>query len=286
MGFAPTIWWLLAGRAISGITSSSIGTTYAYLADLTPPQKRAGAFGLLGAVFGLGFLLGPGIGGLLGDPNGSLDIPALHLNFHFHGDPRLPFFVAGGLSLCNVLLGFVVLPESLPPERREAFRWRRANPWAAFRLLQSHADLLPLAGVQLIALCANYALLTLLLMCGAVGFAIFGLATTSNAFVIGVPITTLWGMAAAATQSLMSHRVAPWEQGKLQGANMGLSSIAGLIAPLSFGWIYSQFTGPLAHVGLPGAPFLAAAILLVLALGLALLAGKAAKRREADEPSP
>jgi DHA1 family tetracycline resistance protein-like MFS transporter len=336
MGFAPTIWWLLAGRAISGITSSSIGTTYAYLADLTPPKKRAGAFGLLGAVFGLGFLLGPGVGGLLGDPNGELRIPQLHIDFHFHGDPRLPFFVAGGLSLLNVLLGFVVLPESLPRERRERFRWRRANPWAAFRLLQSHPDLLPLAGVQLIALCANYALLTLFplyvrdrfhwtagwrgltlvimgacagvvqavltgvfakvfgeritvaiaLACGAVGFAIFGLATTSNAFVIGVPITTLWGMAAAASQSLMSHRVAPWEQGKLQGANMGLSSIAGLIAPLSFGWIYSQFTGPLARYGLPGAPFVAAAVALVLALVLALLAGKAAKQREAVEPSP
>lgn len=110
MGFAPTIWWLLAGRAISGITSSSIGTTYAYLADLTPPNKRAGAFGLLGAVFGLGFLLGPGVGGLLGDPNGELRIPQLHLDFHFHGDPRLPFFVAGALSLLNVLLGFMVLP--------------------------------------------------------------------------------------------------------------------------------------------------------------------------------
>jgi DHA1 family tetracycline resistance protein-like MFS transporter len=104
--------------------------------------------------------------------------------------------------------------------------------------------------------------------------------------VIGVPITTLWTMAAAASQSLMSHRVAPWEQGKLQGANMGLSSIAGLIAPLSFGWIYSQFTGPLAGAGLPGAPFLAAAALLLLALALALMAGKAAKQRETGEPSP
>lgn len=335
MALAPSIWWLLLGRSISGVTSSSIGTTFAYLADVTPAKKRAAAFGLLGGVFGLGFILGPGLGGLLGDRNGELSLPWWHVTLHFHGDPRLPFFVAGGLSLLNVVFSFLALPESLPRERREEFRWRRANPWAAFRLLQSHPDLLPLAGVQFLAQCANYALLTLFslyvhdqfhwspgwigltlvimgafaglvqagltgpmtkilgerltiavaLVCGAVGFAIFGLAPTSRIFVIGVPITTLWGMAAASTQSLMSHRVAAYEQGKLQGANMGLASIAGLFAPLAFGAVYSEFTGPLAGWGVPGAPFLAAGLALLSALGLAIWAGKAAKRRENEEPA-
>lgn len=333
MAFSPTIWWLLVGRAISGITSSSIGTTFAYLADITPEKKRAGAFGLLGAVFGLGFLLGPVIGGVLGDPGGEVRIPQLHLHWRFHGDPRLPFFVAGGLSLLNVAFGYFVLPESLHRARREPFRWRRANPWAAFRLLQSHPDLLPLAGIQILAQSANYVLLTLFplfvrdrfhwtpgwigltlaitaicagfvqavltsvfvkgfgervtiavaLACGSVGFAIFGFAETSNAFVIGVPIVTLWGMAVAATQALMSRCVESYEQGKLQGANMGLASVAGMIAPVAFGWLYTEFTGPLQAWRLPGAPFVGASLILVLALVLELFAGKASRKRAAAD---
>src|ERR1700682_5925272 len=110
MALAPTLGWLFVGRVISGITAASITTGTAYVADVGRPGKRAGAFGLIGAAFGVGFVLGPALGGLLGN-----------------SDPRLPFWVAGGLSLANALYGFFVLPESLPLEKRKAFTLRRAN---------------------------------------------------------------------------------------------------------------------------------------------------------------
>src|SRR5213596_3459115 len=111
MALAPTLSWLFLGRVISGITAASISTGTAYVADVVEPEKRAGAFGLIGSAFGVGFVLGPALGGLLGN-----------------SDPRLPFWVAGGLSLANALYGYFVLPESLPPEKRKTFTWRRANP--------------------------------------------------------------------------------------------------------------------------------------------------------------
>jgi DHA1 family tetracycline resistance protein-like MFS transporter len=111
MAWAPTLGWLLVGRIISGITAATFATAGAYIADVTPPEKRAGAFGMLGAAFGVGFVLGPAVGGVLG-----------------HIAPRLPFWVAGAFSIVNALYGLLVLPESLPPERRSPFSWRRANP--------------------------------------------------------------------------------------------------------------------------------------------------------------
>ena len=134
MALAPNLLWLFIGRLISGITSASIGTAYAYIADVTTPDKRAGAFGLLGAAFGLGFVLGPGIGGYFG-----------------HIDPRLPFWIAAGLSLANALYGWLVLPESLPPGRRSGFSWRRANPFGALQLLREHRGLGGLASVAFLS---------------------------------------------------------------------------------------------------------------------------------------
>src|SRR5499427_4638706 len=131
MALAPTLYWLFLGRVISGITAASIAASYAYVADVTPPADRAARFGLLGAGFGVGFVLGPALGGLTG---------AI--------DPRLPFWIAAGLSLLNALYGFFVLPESLPKERRAAFEWRRANPVGALSLLRSQAPLIGLAGVN------------------------------------------------------------------------------------------------------------------------------------------
>jgi MFS transporter, DHA1 family, tetracycline resistance protein len=133
MALAPTIGWLFAGRVISGITSASISTAYAYVADVTPPDKRAARFGLLGAAFGAGFVLGPALGGLAGVVS-----------------PRLPFWIAAGLSLANAAYGFFVLPESLPHSIRTPFAWRRANPLGALVLLRSHAELFGLAGVNFI----------------------------------------------------------------------------------------------------------------------------------------
>src|SRR6185369_10432424 len=138
MALAPTIGWLFVGRVISGITAASITTGTAYVADVVPPEKRAGAFGMIGAAFGVGFVLGPALGGLLGN-----------------SDPRLPFWVAGGLSLANALYGYFVLPESLPPERRKKFTLRRANPVGSLVLLRSHPELFRLATIQFIGYIAH-----------------------------------------------------------------------------------------------------------------------------------
>src|SRR5882672_2869625 len=124
MALAPNLWWLLIGRAISGITAASIATSYAYIADVTEPHLRAARFGMLGVAFGVGFVLGPALGGLAGNV-----------------DPRLPFWIAAALSLGNGLYGLFILPESLPPDRRTPFAWRRANPVGSLKLLRSHPEL-------------------------------------------------------------------------------------------------------------------------------------------------
>src|SRR5881397_3120781 len=131
MALAPTLGWLFVGRLISGITSSTVPTAFAYIADVTPKEKRAGAFGLIGAAFGIGFTLGPVVGGIVGNSN-----------------PRMAFWVAGALSLGNWLYGFLFVPESLNPEHRKTFTWRRANPVGSLVLLRSHPDLWKLATIQ------------------------------------------------------------------------------------------------------------------------------------------
>jgi DHA1 family tetracycline resistance protein-like MFS transporter len=119
MALAPTVWWLFVGRVISGVTSASFSTASAYIADVTPPEKRAGAFGMLSVAFGLGFVLGPALGGVFGEI-----------------DPRLPFWIAAGLSLLNAMYGLFVLPESLAHDRRSIFKWQRANPIGSITLLR------------------------------------------------------------------------------------------------------------------------------------------------------
>ena len=143
MALAPTVWWLFVGRVISGITSASFSTASAYIADVTPPEKRAGAFGMLSAAFGLGFVLGPALGGVLGEI-----------------DPRLPFWVAAGLSLLNAMYGLFVLPESLAHDHRSIFKWQRANPIGSLTLLRSNFELLALAVVMFISYIAHEALPT------------------------------------------------------------------------------------------------------------------------------
>jgi MFS transporter, DHA1 family, tetracycline resistance protein len=131
MALAPNLWWLFVGRVISGISAASIATSYAYIADVTAPELRSARFGMLGVAFGAGFVLGPALGGLAGNV-----------------DPHLPFWIAAGLSLINTLYGFFVLPESLPPDRRAPFAWRRANPLGALTLLRSQRQLRGLATVN------------------------------------------------------------------------------------------------------------------------------------------
>ncbi|MEJ0077319.1 MAG: TCR/Tet family MFS transporter [Alphaproteobacteria bacterium] len=138
MALAPSLAWLFLGRIISGITAASFATGFAYIADVTPAEQRAARFGILGVAFGAGFILGPAIGGLAGSI-----------------DPRLPFWIAAGLGLANFLYGWLILPESLPQDKRMPFSWRRANPIGALRLLRSHRVLTGLAGVNFLSMLAH-----------------------------------------------------------------------------------------------------------------------------------
>jgi DHA1 family tetracycline resistance protein-like MFS transporter len=296
MALAPSLTLLFVGRVISGITAATIATAFAYIADVTTPDERAKSFGVVGLAFGLGLVLGPALGGLLGGL-----------------DPRLPFWVSAAASLANAAFGWFVLPESLPPERRMAFDWKRANPVGSLNLLLSHRQLMGLATIDFITNVAHQVLpsvfvlyagyrygwdettvgLTLAfvgvcsalvqglvvgpavswlgtrraliagLLFGSLGMVIYALAPTGLMFWLGVPVMALWGVVGPSLQDMMSRRVSPSEQGQLQGANSSARSIAGLIGP-------GVFTATFAHMigWLPGAPFLLAALLLVLAAGV------------------
>jgi MFS transporter, DHA1 family, tetracycline resistance protein len=302
MAMAPSLSWLFVGRVISGITAASVPTAGAYIADVTPAEKRAGAFGLMGAAFGFGFVFGPAIGGLLGNV-----------------DPRLPFWAAAGFSLANAAYGFFVLPESLPRERRTKFSWLRANPLGSLKLLRSHRELFGLATVNFLGYIAHESLPSMFvlyagyrygwsagtvglslaavgicsalvsavltrplvarlgersamlagLVCGLMGFGIFAVAGTGMIFVVGIPLISLWGLAGPTAQSMMSRRVGAGEQGQLQGAISSLRGISGLIGPFLFTLTFAYFIGD-GHRHLPGAPYWVAAMLLVGALGLAV----------------
>ncbi len=303
MALAPTLSWLFVGRAISGITAASITTAGAYIADVTPADKRAAAFGMIGAAFGIGFVIGPALGGLLGGI-----------------DPRLPFWVAAGMSLANFCYGWFVLPESLPPEKRTPrFVWKTANPLGALLWLKNHDKLLPLASVHFLSSLAHYVLpstfvlytayryhwgpkevgialglvgiasaivqagltrrlvpklgerraLAIGLGFGVVGFAIYGLAPTGWWMLAGIPVMAFWGLAGPAGQSLMTSHLEPHEQGRLQGGLSSLMGVAGLIGPGLFTQTFAAFIGPQRDWHLPGAPMLVAALLLLFAMAVA-----------------
>ncbi len=302
MALAPSLTWLFVGRVISGITSASVSTAFAYIADVTPAEQRAAVFGKVGVAFGAGFILGPAVGGLLGGM-----------------DPRLPFWVAAGLSFANTLYGLLILPESLPPDRRSPFRWKSANPLGALHLLRSDRVLAGLSVVNFLAQVAHVVLpstfvlyatyrygwdtttvgLTLAMVgicsiavqgaaigpmvrrfgerralllglgCGAVGFLIYGAAPTGPLFWLGIPVMALWGVAGAATQALTTQLVAPDQQGQLQGATNSVQSVSQLVGPFLFTLTFAYFIGNEAPLKLPGAPFLLAALLMLLALLIA-----------------
>jgi DHA1 family tetracycline resistance protein-like MFS transporter len=301
MALAPTIGWLFVGRVISGITAASINTGTAYVADVVAPEKRAAAFGMIGAAFGVGFVLGPALGGLLGN-----------------SDPRLPFWVAGGLSLANAFYGFFILPESLPLERRKPFTLRRANPVGSLVLLRSHPELFRLATIQFIGYVAHevfnvWALYTIFryawregtiglslavvgvcsivisswivpLMVsrvgerrtlyigqffGALGMVFAGLATTGTLFFYSIPVMMLWTISSPAAQGMMTRRVSESEQGELQGAIGSLSSLAWIIGPSLFTFTFAYFIDPAHPWNFPGAPWYLGALLLFVAMSMA-----------------
>lgn len=306
MALAPDLWWLAVGRIIGGITSSSFTACFAYMADITPPEGRARAYGLIGAAFAAGFVAGPALGGILGEFG-----------------PRVPFWAAAGLSALAFLYGLFVLPESLPPEKRMAFSWARANPVGALRLLGSHRDLTGLAasffllhfahhvfsvvyvlyaghrfglavleiglmlavaglldmGVQgalvgpLVKRFGDRAVMIAGFVGGSLGLVAMGLASTPELFAATLIPNALWGLAMPTIQSQMTARVSEREQGQLQGANNSIGSIAGIASPLFFGWLYSQ-----SITSAPGLSFLVAAAVLLLSAAVALIFARIAAR--------
>jgi DHA1 family tetracycline resistance protein-like MFS transporter len=301
MALAPNLWWLFAGRVLSGIATANISTASAYIADVTPPEKRAAAFGMIGSAFGLGFVLGPAIGGVVGTIN-----------------PRLTFWAAAAFALLNTLYGLFVLPESLPAEQRtRTLDWKRANPIGSLRLLRSHHELWGLTWVNFITYLGHevfpnvwviYCIAAFGWSTGSIGLtlALVGaIAAVNQATMVG-PIVkrlgerrtllaslvlaviglTLLGtnngiifliaaviislpMYQASSQALMTRRVGPTEQGELQGALGSIRGISMLLGPSIFTLTFAQFAGPWRSLGLIGAPWLLAALLYAVSLFLA-----------------
>jgi DHA1 family tetracycline resistance protein-like MFS transporter len=303
MAVAPTLSWLFVGRVISGVTASSVPAAFAYIADVTPAEKRAAAFGMIGAAFGIGFVVGPAVGGLLG----------------MYGS-RVPFIAAAALSLLNFAYGLFVLPESLPADRRVArFDWKKANPLGSLELLRSSPGLLGFAAIKFLSSLAHVVLpstfvlyasyryswnertlglclatvgvctglvqggligpaikklgeektLVVGTLLGALGFAGYGLAPTGFWFWLALPFTALWGIANPALQGIMSRHVSGSQQGQLQGANSSIMGIAELLGPGLFTLTFAASIRPERGLNLPGAPFLLAAVILALGALLA-----------------
>jgi DHA1 family tetracycline resistance protein-like MFS transporter len=301
MALAPNLWWLFAGRVLSGIATSNMSTASAYIADVTPPEKRAAAFGMIGSAFGLGFVLGPAIGGLVGNIN-----------------PRLTFWAAAAFALINTLYGMFVLPESLPRERRtQQLEWKRANPVGSLRLLRSHHELWGLTWVNFITYVAHevfpnvwviYCIAAFGWSTGSIGLtlALVGVVAAINQATLVGPIVKRLGerrtllaslvvavtglllmgvnngifflvaaviislpMYQASSQALMTRRVGPAEQGELQGALASVRGISMLIGPSLFAFTFAQFAGPWRSVGLIGAPWILAALLYCVSLAVA-----------------
>lgn len=301
-GFAPSIGWLFLGRMLAGVTGASFTTATAYIADISTPEKRAQNFGLVGAAFGVGFILGPAVGGFLGA----------------YG-PRVPFFVAAGLTLVNFLYGFFILPESLAPENRRPFNWRRANPVGSLMRLGKYPVILGLVaslvliyiagfavqgtwtfytmekfswgektvGLSLAAIGLSFAIVQgglsriiipklgqqrsvyIGLMFSAIGFALFGLASQSWMMFAFMAVYALGGIAGPSIQGIISNQVPANEQGELQGALTSLTSTTSIFGPLIMTNLFSFFTSPAAPAYLPGAPYFLAAILIVVSAALA-----------------
>lgn len=305
LALAPNLAWLFFGRILTGITAASFSTASAYIADVTPPEKRSAAYGIYGATFGLGFILGPALGGYLGDIN-----------------LRLPFWVSAALTLANACYGYFVLPESLPKEIRKPFSWARANPNGSLNLLRSVPGLLPMAfsyftyqlahsvfgsvfvlyadtrfqwkpgqvgqalaivGVlnfivqgalirPMMKVLGERRMVFLGLIGGILGFTAYGVVDNGSMFMASTVLFCTMGFFSAAIQGLMSKRMDPSTQGQLSGANSALNAIAGMIGPILFTTVFKKTIDPDGVWYLPGAPFFLAAIVLGVGLFAAYIA--------------
>ena len=297
LAFAPSIGWLFVGRIIAGITGASMTTASAYIADISTPETRAQNFGMIGAAFGLGFIVGPMIGGLLGEMG-----------------PRIPFLVAAGLALLNAAYGYFVLPESLDVSNRRAFDWKRANPISSLKNLSrfpavaglivsffliyvaSHAVQSnwsyfniekfkwspKMIGISLAVVGVLVSLVQGVLVrfvnpkigneksvyvglgLYTIGLVLFGIASQSwMMFVFLIPYC-LGGISGPGLQAIISGSVPANEQGELQGSLTSIISITSIVGPLVMSNLFAFFTGPIAPFYFPGAPFMLAAVLMLL----------------------
>lgn len=303
MAFAPNLWWLFLGRVIAGITGANITAANAYIADISPPELRARNFGMVGACFGVGFIIGPALGGLLGE----------------YG-LRLPFMVAAGMNLLNALYGFFVLPESHPKENRRPFDWRRANPFSSLKGLNRFPvvfgltavialeriahDSLPSTwvlfttyrfhwseldnGLSLALVGVMYAIvsggltgplvkkfgerraLIFGLVVGATSFLLYGLAPKGWMMYAIIIAGSIGGIGTPALQAIISKLTPATEQGAVQGAIASVQSLAAILGPLMATGLFGYFTSNAAPFKLPGAAFIASAILVAIACLLAV----------------
>ncbi len=302
LAWAPTIGWLYLARMVSGITAANFTAASAYIADVTPPEKRAAGFGMIGAAFGLGFIAGPAVGGLLG-------------GFGL----RVPFLVSAGITLLNWLYGAFVLPESLKPENRRPFHWKSAHPIKALTSLSRWPLVIGLAGTHFLSVLAGniypclwvlytgtrygwnskqvglslalVGLMAAIVQAGLAGRVIavigerkgvyLGLLAMAAAMFCYASATAGWmvyliillgslgGIGSPATQSMISQAVPPDEQGAVQGALNSISSIASIVAPLLWTFLFSWAIAPERSVHVPGLPFYGASLVSLLAVGLA-----------------
>ncbi|MBL7857913.1 MAG: TCR/Tet family MFS transporter [Cyclobacteriaceae bacterium] len=307
LALAPTITWLFVGRIIAGIMGASFTTAAAYIADVSEPEKRAQNFGIIGAAFGLGFIIGPAVGGILAQ----------------YG-LRVPFVAAAVLTLLNWLYGFFILPESLPIESRRKFQWARANPLGSLKFFIRYEVILGLVASLVLIYIAGHAVqstwayytmekfiwnedwvgyslafvgLLVAIVQGwlirfilpslgqvrsvyvglglyAIGFLLFGIATQGwMMFVFLIPYC-LGGIAGPSLQGIMSSQVSPKEQGELQGALTSLMSLTSIVGPLLMTWLFYRFSKPEADIYFPGAAMIAGAVLTLVSAVLARLSLK------------
>ena len=302
---APTLSWLFVGRIITGITGASFSAANAYVADITPPEKRAASFGLVGAAFGFGFILGPALGGTLGDMG-----------------LRVPYFVAAGLNAVNFVYGLFVLPESLAEKDRRDFSFARSNPFGALKHLSKYPIVIALTGTIFCGFMAQWILqsvwaldmqarfgwklrdvgISLMIVGVAMAFvqgfgvrAVLPKVGERGALLIGLVISmignvglgaatrgwmiyailfpiALGGIAGPATQGIITHEVGRAEQGELQGSVNSVGGLAAIIGPLVGTSLLGRFGPPGAHPHVPGAPFYASALIQVVGLALAMRA--------------
>ncbi|WP_432726862.1 TCR/Tet family MFS transporter [Variovorax sp. W6] len=296
MALADSLPWLFIGRVVSGVFSASLTTANAYIADVTSPEERAKSYGIVGAAFGVGLVIGPVLGGQLS-----------------HIDARLPFWFAASLTMLNFCYGLFVLPESLPPEgRSRKLDWSHANPIGSLVLLKRYPQVFGLAAVIFLINLAQYVypsvfvlfadhqfqwkedtvgwvlglvgvlsvLVNVLLIgpgvkrfgerlallfglgCGVLGFVIYGVADAAWVFMLALPFGTLLTCAGPAAQALVTRQVDAAEQGRIQGALTSLVSVAGIVGPAMFAGSFGYFIGTDAPARLPGAPFFIAALFL------------------------